>query len=193
MELSGNLLVHTEEIADFASAHTDVTGGNVHIGTYHFIEFQHEGLAEAHDLGIALAARGEIAAAFSTAHGQGGEGVLEGLLKSEELQDAEVYRAVEAQSALVGSDSAVELHAVADVHLNLAFVIHPRHTEGGDALRFHQTLYDFGFLEFRVLVVNVNDRFQDFPYSLKVLCFSWVLEFQLLHNFFNVHNRFYFS
>ena len=57
------------------------------------------------------------------------------LLKAQELQDALVDRGVEAQAALVGADGAVELDAVAAVHLDLALIkmcIRDRHTADGN-------------------------------------------------------------
>ena len=47
---------------------------------------------------------------------------------------------MEAQTALVGSDGAVELDAVAVVHLNLTLVVHPRNPEQNGALGGGQTL-----------------------------------------------------
>ena len=41
---------------------------------------------------------------------------------------------MEAQTALVGSDGAVELDAIAVVHLNLTLVVHPRNPEQNGAL-----------------------------------------------------------
>ena len=41
---------------------------------------------------------------------------------------------MEAQTALVGADGAVELDAVAHVDLGLALVVHPRNAEHDDAL-----------------------------------------------------------
>ncbi len=155
MELRSQLLVHAEEVADFASAYADVAGGHVHVGSDDLIELAHECLAEAHDLCLTLAAWREVATALATAHGQCSQCVLECLFKSEELQNAEVYRSVEAQAALVGADGAVELYAVTDVDLHLALVVNPGHAESGDALGFYDTLHNLGFLKLGVLVVNV--------------------------------------
>ena len=90
MELRGELLVHAKEIANLASAHSDVACRHIHIGTNDLIELHHESLTETHDLGIALAARSKVRAAFATAHGQCGERILEGLLEAEELQYAQI-------------------------------------------------------------------------------------------------------
>ena len=47
---------------------------------------------------------------------------------------------MKAQAAFVWSDGAVHLHAEAAVHLQLAFVIDPRHAEHDDALRLEKSL-----------------------------------------------------
>lgn len=46
---------------------------------------------------------------LATAHGQGSEGVLEDLLKAQELDHAECDGGVEAQASLVGTNGAAEL------------------------------------------------------------------------------------
>ena len=76
------LLVLSEEVANLAGTDADVAGRHVNLRTDVAVELAHEGLAEAHHLGIALAADAEVAAAFAAAHGQRSEGVLEGLLEA---------------------------------------------------------------------------------------------------------------
>ena len=169
MELGGELLVHAEEVTYFAATHADVAGGHVHIGADDLIQLGHEGLAETHDLGLALATGSEVAAALATAHGQRGEGVLERLLEAEELQDAQVHRRVETQAALVGANGAVELNAIAQVDLHLALVVDPGHAEGGDALGLYDALHDFCFLKLGMLVVHVLDAFKNLAHSLQIL------------------------
>ena len=101
------------------------------------LQLGHEGLAEAHDLVVALALGVEVGAALAAAHGQAGEAVLKNLLKAQELDDGEVHAGVEAQAALVGTDGGVELHPEASVHLHLAVVVHPRDPEDDHPLRLH--------------------------------------------------------
>lgn len=60
--------------------------------------------------------------------------ILEDLLETQELQNAEVDTWVEAQTALVGTKSAVELHTETAVDLTLALVVLPGNTELDDAL-----------------------------------------------------------
>jgi len=166
MELTGQFLIHTEEVAYLTTADTDITGRYVDIRTDDLIQLTHESLAEAHDLRIALATWREVTATLATTHRQGRQRILEGLLETEELQDAQVHGGMEAQTALVRTDGTVELHTVADVHLYLALVVDPGHTEGDDALRFHDALHDFCLLKLRMLVIYVFDRLQYFTYSL---------------------------
>ena len=74
---------------------------------------------------------------------------------------------METQSALIGTDSAVELYTVADVDMYFSLVVHPRHTEGDDALRFDEAFDDFGFFELRMLVIDILDGDQNFAYACK--------------------------
>ena len=64
---------------------------------------------------------------------------------------------MEAQTALVRSYGAVELYAVTEVHLYLALVIDPGHTECDDALGFHDTFYNLCLLKLRMLIVHILD------------------------------------
>ena len=74
---------------------------------------------------------------------------------------------MEAQAALVGANGAVELHAVAAVHLDLALIIDPGHTEADDALRLHQTLDEGGLLVLGVLFHHGLDALQHLTHSLQ--------------------------
>ena len=135
----------------------------------------------------------KVRTALAAAHGQGGQAVLEGLLEAQELQDALIDRGMEAQAALVGADGAVELHAVAAVHLHLTGIVHPRHTEGDDALRLHQALDQTSLLVLGVLFHNGLDALQHLAHSLQKLGLVGVALFQTLVNtlqvFIRQHNR----
>ena len=137
-------LVLAEQEADLTAAHADVAGGHVGVLADVAVELGHEGLAEAHDLAVALALGVEVRAALAAAHGQRGEGVLEDLLEGEELEHAEVDGGMEAQAALVGADGAVHLDAVAPVDLDLALVVDPGDAEHDDALGLDDALEDLG-------------------------------------------------
>ena len=104
----------------------------------------HEALAETHDFAVGLAARIEVGAALAAAHGKRGEGVLEGLLEAEELENGESYGRMEAEAALVRPDRGVELDAVAAVDLNGAVVVDPGNTEHDRALGLDHALEDGG-------------------------------------------------
>ena len=70
VELAGELLVLTEEIANLAATNTYVASGNVAVRADVLLELAHEGLAETHDLSVALAARREVRTAFTATHRQ---------------------------------------------------------------------------------------------------------------------------
>ena len=61
---------------------------------------------------------------------------------------------METDTALVWSDSRVELYSVTCVSLNLAIIVNPGNLESKDTLRLYDTLNDLCILKFRVLVVN---------------------------------------
>ncbi len=72
---------------------------------------------------VALALGVEVGAAFAAAHGQGGQGVFEGLFKGQEFQHRRGHRGVEAQAALVRANGHAVLDAVAAVDAHLALVV----------------------------------------------------------------------
>ena len=101
--------------------------------------------------------------------------VLENLLESQEFEDAEVHRGMEAQAAFVGADGAVHFDAKAAVDLDVASVIHPRNPEHDHAFRFDDAFHDPGLPIFRMLIEDRSDRFQNFGYGLMELCFVGVV------------------
>ena len=127
----------------------------------------HEGLAEAHDLGVGLALRVEVGAALAAAHRQRGQGVLEDLLETEELDDTLVHGRVEAQAALVRSDRGVELDAVTAVDLHLALIVRPSDTELHHALRLDEALEHSRLLILRVLLDYGLKAFEDLANGLQ--------------------------
>ena len=54
-----------------------------------FVELCHEGLAEAGDLRNGAALGVEVSPSFASSHGQGGQTVLEHLLKAQEFNNAQ--------------------------------------------------------------------------------------------------------
>ena len=190
-ELARQLLVHAEHVAYLSAAHTYISGGYIHIGPHVTPEFEHEGLAEAHDFGVALTAWREVRASLGTPHGQGGQRVLEGLLEAQELQYREVDRSMEAYATLVGTDGVVELYAIAQVGLYLALVVHPSDTESKYSVGLDQALYNLGLLKLGMLVVNVFNRQEHFLDCLQVFRFTGMLSLQRGHDTFNVHTMYY--
>lgn len=117
-----------------------------------FAELPHEGHAELADLVVRLALGVEVTATFAAAHVDcellvvanwlarlvraltASKGILEDLLETQELEDGQVDGRVQAETALVGAESRVELHTVALVDLALALVVLPDDAELDDAL-----------------------------------------------------------
>ena len=98
------------------------------------VELPHEGNAELADLVVRLALGVEVAATLATTHVEAGEGILEDLLKTQELEDGQVDSGVEAETALVWAEGRVELDAVALVDVAHALVVFPDNAELDDAL-----------------------------------------------------------
>ena len=193
LELVGEFLVLPEEVAHLASAHADVAGRHVFIGTYVAVELVHESLAEAHHLAFALAARRKVAAALGSSHGQGGERVLESLLEGKELQDAQIHRLVVAQAAFVGTYGVVVLYAVAHVGAHVAGVVGPRDAELQYAVGDAEALYEVGSLEFGVQVVLVLNGCQDLRHCLYVLRLSGKTLFQIFNYVSCFHHAYFFE
>ena len=150
-------------------------------------QLDHEGLAETHHLTVGFALGVEIRAAFRTAHGQRRQRILENLFETEEFQDRGIHRGVETQAALVGADCVVELDAVPEVDLDIALVIDPDHLEGEDTVRLHDAFCNAVGLEFRMLVVSLLYRHENFAHGLQVFAFAGVLALKFRHQFVYVH------
>ena len=80
--LTRELLIHTIEETDLASAYAYVTGRYILIRADAAPELQHKRLAETHDLRIGLTDRIKVRTSLGSAHRQGRKGVFEGLLKA---------------------------------------------------------------------------------------------------------------
>ena len=189
----GELLVHTEHVAYLASTNTDITSRYVLVWTDVAIELRHECLAETHHLSVRLAARREVATTLGTTHRECGERVLEGLLEGEELQNAQVHRSVETDTALVRTNHVVVLDAVAHVGLHIALVVGPGHTELHETIGDAETLNEVCALKLRVFVVLFFDGSQHLAYGLDVLGFVGESLFQILNDCCCLHNLFTFK
>ena len=180
-------LVHSEKVAYFAASDSHVSCRNVRIRADVAPEFEHERLAEAHDLSVRLALWVKVRTALATAHRQSRERILEGLLKAEELQHGNAHSGMKAQAALVGTDCAVELHPVAGVHPYLTPVVNPCHLECKNPVWLNKSLDNPRRLKFRVFVINVLNGLQNFPHSLQVFLLFPILRLQRGHNLFSLH------
>ena len=143
------------------------------------VQLRHKALAEAHDLRVALALGVKVGAALAAAHGQGGQGVFQDLLKTQEFDDGQVHAGVEAQAALVGADGRVVLHPVAPVDPGLAAVIHPGNAELDHPLRLHKALQQTSSFPFGVLVHNQLQRFKNLLHCLQKLRLVGISAFHL--------------
>ena len=94
---------------------------------------------------------------------------------------------METDAALVRADGVVELHAIAEVVLYLAFVVDPGNAESDDAVRLDHALDDAVLLELGMLVVNVSYREQDLFDGLQILFFARVLCLEGVHDIVNIH------
>ena len=176
----------TVQITDFAGADTNVTGGAVDILTDVTMELGHEGLAETHDFAVGLADGGEVGAALGAADGQAGQRIFEGLLEAEELDDGEVDVGSKTQTALIGTESRVVLHAVTTVDMILELVVHPDNAELDGTLGLDHTLEQAGSL---ILGVGIDDGFerrQDFLDGLQEFGLIRVLGLGFGKNSFDV-------
>ena len=95
---------------------------------------------------------------------------------------------MEAEAALIGTDGAVELDAVAEVRLDLAPVVHPGYPEREDAVGLDHPFDDLRLLEFGMLVVHLFDGFEDFLHGLKVLFLKRILRLELRHDVLCSHD-----
>ena len=166
VELVGDALHLAEHIADLAAADADIPGGAVGKLADVTVKLGDERLAEAHDLVLAFAVGIKVRAALAAADGQRREAVLEIHLKAEELHDREVDGGVEAQTALVGADGGVVLHAVAAVDLHLSGIVHPCDAERDDPVGLDEALKNGVLLPLGVLIHDALKALEKFPDAL---------------------------
>jgi len=129
------LLVCTEHVTNLTATNTDITSRDISVSTDMPAQFAHKGVAELADLVVRLALGVEVGTTLTTAHVKAGKSILKDLLEAEELEDGEVDGRMEAETALVGAQCAVELHTETTVYLELAFVVFPGYAELDQALR----------------------------------------------------------
>ena len=134
----------------------------------------HETLAETHDFVVGFAPGTEVGTAFGPAHRESSEAVLEGLLESQELQDAQVHARVETDAALVRAQGAVALYAETPVDLHFATVVHPGDSEDYHPFGFHYPLHDLEAHQLRIRSDVGGDTFDHLPYGLMELRLSGI-------------------
>ena len=145
------------------------------------VKLTHEALAESHYFVVRLTLRVEVRTTLSAAHRETCEGVLENLLEAEELKDAEVNRGVKSQTALVRSDSAVELNSVTAVNLNSAVVIDPSYSEHDLTLRLYDSLKNLLLDKLRVSRKCGSNRIKELINCLEELRLASIPYHNLLH------------
>gem|GEM_PF-5019944 len=94
---------------------------------------------------------------------------------------------METETSLVRADSAVELDTITEVSLNFSLVVYPSYTESEDTVWLDHSLNDFCLFKFRMLVINLLDRLENFLNGLKVLIFTRMLCSQVSHYFSCFH------
>ena len=150
------------------------------------IKLGHEALAETHNFIVGLALGVEIGTALTAADGQTGQRVFENLLETEELKNSEVYRRMETDAALVGSDCAVELNAVTLVYMNLAVVVNPRNAEHNGTLGLDKSFEQGALLIFGMSLHNGGQRFENLGSCLVKLLFTGVFCLEFFENSFGI-------
>ena len=95
---------------------------------------------------------------------------------------------METDTTFVRTNGVVVLYAVTHVRLDVAFVVHPAHTELINAVWNAKTLNQVGFVKFWVLVVFFLDGAKHFLYCLMVLRFIRKTTFQVFQYFCCIHN-----
>jgi hypothetical protein len=146
------------------------------------IKLGHEGLAESHNFAVALSVRIEVGTTLSTADRQSGKAVLEYLLEAKELDDGKVYARSKTKSALVRSNSAVELYTIAAVYMPYMIVIFPGNAELDGSLRLNHSLKESGLLILRMSIHNRAKRGKNLFYSLALYTAELASKMQITYN-----------
>ena len=127
-----------------------------------------------------------MASLNGTADGQAGHGILEHLLEAQELDHGQVNVGLETQTALVGAQSGIVLHAVAAVDMPDMVVIFPGNAELNNAIRLDHALQQSGLLVLGMSIDDGGQRGQDLFDSLQELGLGSVLGLGLGENALNV-------
>ena len=114
-------------------------------------EIGHKGLAEAHDLGVALTHGIEVASVLAPAQGKSGQAILENLFEGQELQDPKVHRSVESESSFIGPDGVIHFNPKTPIDMSIALAVDPRDPEQDRPVGFDQPFKDLRLEAFRML------------------------------------------
>ncbi len=93
---------------------------------------------------------------------------------------------MKSETALVGTDGAVELNAETAVNLNLAVVVNPGNSEHNNSLGLGNSLENTVCLVLRVLLKNRLERCENLCSRLNKLRLSGIFCFKLFKLFANV-------
>ena len=137
--------------------------------------------AEAHNLCVALALGVEVRAALTAAHRKTGEGVLEGLLEAEELDNALVYAGMEAKTALVRTDCAVELNTVAAVNYYVAVIVYPRNSELNNSFGLNESFDNSRLYILGALLEHGLDGLENLAHGLMELRLAGIAALNTRH------------
>ena len=89
---------------------------------------------------------------------------------------------MKSDTALVRSDSRIELYSVTAVYLNLAVVVYPRNSEDDLTLRLNESFHNACIAKAGILIKNGLNCFETLSYCLKKLRFAGVSLFYLCIN-----------
>ena len=183
-------LILAIQVTDFSTTYTQVTSGNVNVGTNVSVQFCHECLAESHDFHIGFTVGVEVGTTFTTADRQACQGVFEDLFKAQEFNDTGIYVRSKSQATFVRTDSGRELYSETSVNVYFTSVIYPCYSEGYGSFRFNQSFQQTHFFIFGVQFDFFFDRSKYFFYCLDKFGFVCVTCFNLFDYAFDisVHN-----
>lgn len=157
---NGTHLVLSTHVSEFSSTDSNVARRHVTGWAEVSVQLGHERLTEATDLAVALSLGIKVRSTLAATHGKTRQGVLEDLLKAQELENVFIDSGMKPQSSLVWSENTRrveasvtsarvginpsrsylpgELHTISSIELKDAVVVLPRNSELNGPLWFGQ-------------------------------------------------------